>query len=153
MADTKISGLPAVTSPVLTDEFGVNQGGTSKKETLEQIRMAARPAELDVSGISVATEEYLEQWRTLKVTGTAQLAIAGTGAVWVTDGATTTVETAPVVGSPKGGSFIILDGWFLDLLFTLNLAGESKVDLRGSADLILSDDFGTRSSIVLAGRG
>lgn len=37
MADTKISGLTAVTTPALTDEFGVNQGGTSKKMTLAQI--------------------------------------------------------------------------------------------------------------------
>lgn len=33
MADTKISALPAVTTPDLTDEFVVNQGGTSKKVT------------------------------------------------------------------------------------------------------------------------
>jgi hypothetical protein len=34
MADTKISALTAVTTPVSTDEFPVNQGGTSKKVTL-----------------------------------------------------------------------------------------------------------------------
>ena len=33
MADTKISDLPAVTTPDLTDEFAVNQGGVSKKIT------------------------------------------------------------------------------------------------------------------------
>src|SRR5215212_3180399 len=37
MADTKISALPAVTVPDLTDEFAVNQGGTSKKVTRAQI--------------------------------------------------------------------------------------------------------------------
>jgi len=37
MADTKISALTAVTTPAGTDEFAVNQGGTSKKETLSQI--------------------------------------------------------------------------------------------------------------------
>jgi hypothetical protein len=37
MADTKISALPAVTAPAATDEFSVNQGGTSKKMTLAQI--------------------------------------------------------------------------------------------------------------------
>lgn len=37
MADTKISLLPAVTTRAGTDEFAVNQGGTSKKETLNQI--------------------------------------------------------------------------------------------------------------------
>lgn len=37
MADTKISALTAVSTPAGTDEAGVNQGGTSKKLTLQQI--------------------------------------------------------------------------------------------------------------------
>jgi hypothetical protein len=37
MADTKISALTAVGTPALTDEFAVNQGGTSKRETLQQV--------------------------------------------------------------------------------------------------------------------
>jgi hypothetical protein len=37
MADTKVSALSAVTTPAVTDEFPVNQGGTSKKMTLAQI--------------------------------------------------------------------------------------------------------------------
>jgi hypothetical protein len=37
VADTKISALTAVTTPAITDQFGVNQGGTSKKLTLGQI--------------------------------------------------------------------------------------------------------------------
>lgn len=37
MADTKISALPAVTTPAVTDEFVVNQGGTSKKITRQQL--------------------------------------------------------------------------------------------------------------------
>lgn len=34
MADTKVSALTAVTTPATTDEFAVNQGGTSKKVSL-----------------------------------------------------------------------------------------------------------------------
>ena len=37
MADSKISDLTAVATPTATDEFGVNQAGTSKKITLEQV--------------------------------------------------------------------------------------------------------------------
>jgi len=37
MADTKISALTAVGTPAGTDEFAVNQGGTSKKMTLNQV--------------------------------------------------------------------------------------------------------------------
>lgn len=38
MADTKISELTAVTTSADTDEFGINQGGTSKKLTLLQVK-------------------------------------------------------------------------------------------------------------------
>ncbi len=37
MADAKISALPAVTTAATTDEFAVNQGGTSKKMTRAQM--------------------------------------------------------------------------------------------------------------------
>lgn len=37
MADTKISALSAVAASAATDEFAVNQGGTSKKATLAQM--------------------------------------------------------------------------------------------------------------------
>lgn len=40
MADTKISALTAVTTPAGTDEFAVNQSGTSYKETRAQIHTA-----------------------------------------------------------------------------------------------------------------
>lgn len=34
----KMSTYPAVTTPAGTDEFTVNQGGTTKKETLDQVK-------------------------------------------------------------------------------------------------------------------
>jgi hypothetical protein len=37
MADTKISALTAVTTAAGTNEFAVNEAGTSKKETLAQV--------------------------------------------------------------------------------------------------------------------
>lgn len=43
MADTKISALPAVVTPAGTDEFAVNQAGTSKKLTLAQVKTFASP--------------------------------------------------------------------------------------------------------------
>lgn len=38
MANVKISGLPQATSVLTSDEFPINQGGTTKKVTLEQIK-------------------------------------------------------------------------------------------------------------------
>lgn len=52
VSGTKVSALTAVTTPVGTDEFPVNQGGTSKKMTLTQINAYAEP----VSNASVATQ-------------------------------------------------------------------------------------------------
>lgn len=63
MADTKVSALTAVTTPASTDEFPVNQGGTSKKMTLSQIRLSlptvptvvAVTAEFTSTGVPTAT--------------------------------------------------------------------------------------------------
>lgn len=49
MADTKISALSAVATPALTDEFVVNQGGTSLKETGAQVQALLQAA----NGLSV----------------------------------------------------------------------------------------------------
>ncbi len=43
MADAKISALPAVTVPALTDEIPVNQAGTTKKETISQVLSLGLP--------------------------------------------------------------------------------------------------------------
>jgi len=43
MADTKISGLPAVGTPAATDEHEVNQGGVSKRENNSQILNSLAP--------------------------------------------------------------------------------------------------------------
>ena len=37
MADTRISDLPAVTAAAGANEFAVNEAGTSKKESLDQL--------------------------------------------------------------------------------------------------------------------
>ena len=55
MADTKVSALTAVTTPAVTDEFGVNQGGTSKKITLGQVASFARPTRLVVAASNAPT--------------------------------------------------------------------------------------------------
>jgi hypothetical protein len=52
VADTKISALTAVTVPVTTDQFPVNQGGASKRITLAQILSGTNvPGPVPVGGI------------------------------------------------------------------------------------------------------
>jgi hypothetical protein len=55
MADTKISGATAVTTPASTDEYATNQGGASKRTTLTQVAsfLLAR-----INGSSGAAGEY-----------------------------------------------------------------------------------------------
>lgn len=44
MADIKISGLPAASSVATTDEIELNQGGTSRKATAQQVADGGHPA-------------------------------------------------------------------------------------------------------------
>ena len=55
MADTKISALPAVTVPAATDEYPVNQGGTSKKIVLATFGLPRVKALASTHAISSAT--------------------------------------------------------------------------------------------------
>jgi hypothetical protein len=54
VADTKVSALSAVATPAGTDEFPVNQGGTSKKETLAQVKTFANTAPVFAAGTASA---------------------------------------------------------------------------------------------------
>ena len=49
MANTKISALDAVATPASTDEFAVNQGGTTKKQTRAQIHTLESGETLDTT--------------------------------------------------------------------------------------------------------
>lgn len=50
MADTKISALGAVATPASTDQFAVNQGGTTKRETRAQIHALETGETFDATG-------------------------------------------------------------------------------------------------------
>ncbi len=58
MADTKISALAAVSTPAATDEFGVNQGGASKKITLAQIRGSADKYDAAGAALGATIADY-----------------------------------------------------------------------------------------------
>ena len=62
MADTKISALTSVGSVVGTDEFAVNESGTSKKATVSQLAtFVAPPASNTVAGIiEIAIQAEME---------------------------------------------------------------------------------------------
>lgn len=106
----------------------------------------------DPGTVSLATDQYLLQDRHLYLTGAERLSAAGTAEVLLTDlGNTASV----VMGAPKcpSLSFTVLTDWFFDVIRRLSLTSQIRATLQGNADLILTDDFGTRSRIVLAGMG
>ena len=59
MADAKISALPAVTTVSVASEFALNEAGTTKKMTLQQL-LNTDPQILTASGAVVAGTAFLE---------------------------------------------------------------------------------------------
>jgi hypothetical protein len=79
MADTKISDLTAVTTPAGTDEFAVNQGGTSKKMTLNQIQgFSFTGGDYAPGSFTVADGSYALMVKQLQLTGSQRATLAGT---------------------------------------------------------------------------
>jgi hypothetical protein len=152
MADTKISALTAVTTPAVTDEFAVNQGGNSKKATLSQVVNTAHGQNYDVGTITLSTEQFMEQYEHLKLSGSERLTMAGTAELFLSDFGNTAVL---ILGVPKTPtlSFTVPTDYVLDQLYRLSLINAMRATLQGTADLVLTDDFGARSRIVLTGRG
>jgi len=59
VADVKISALPAVVTPAAADEFVVNQGGTSRKETRAQVHTLEAAESItgaDAAGVAILGE-------------------------------------------------------------------------------------------------
>lgn len=149
---TKISDLPAVTTAAGTDEFAVNQGGVSLKETLNQIREFGIPSRTPGT-ISLSIEDFLLQYDRLTLVSTDRVTLTSTARIVLQEFG----NSGPnYVGVPKipTSPFTVPDGYALDISNgRLTLVGLARAILEGSADLILSDDFRQRSRIVLSGYG
>lgn len=109
-ADTKISALTAVTSVAGTNEFAVNEAGTSKKATATQLRDFIGPTLISgASGTANARAAPSETWQIL----TSNCA----------DNATTTIATCMTTSSLQAGTY-----WFrYDIL---GQSGTSTVSLK-----------------------
>jgi hypothetical protein len=135
MADTKISGLTAVTTPAQTDEFAVNQGGTSKKETLDQI---------------ISVSKFFGGYHRLVLTG--ELVVSGLARVAITDYGEGTI----IRGIPRdvpGQSWTVPTGYVHTVEDRLILSINARVTVEGNADLRIHSDIAPRDRIVLEGRG
>lgn len=107
----------------------------------------------DPGTITLSTDQFLLQDRHLYLTGIERLTATGTAEVMLSD--FNAICAATVLGSPKNPSlsFIVPTEYFFEQLFRIALSGQMRATLQGTADLLLDDDFKTRSRIVLAGTG
>lgn len=92
MADSKISALTAVTTPASTDEFAVNQGGTSKKVALSTLITFFQSILSGGSG-NANLNVGAETWQVLSANATAN--------------STTTIATVMTTSSIPAGTY-----WF-----------------------------------------
>lgn len=90
MADTKVSALSAVATPASTDEFPVNQGGTSKKVTLATL-ISYFQAMLSGSSGSANLNVGGETWQVLSSNAAAN--------------STTTIATVMTTSSLPAGTY------------------------------------------------
>jgi hypothetical protein len=102
---------------------------------------------------AVHTGRTIEQFLRLTMDSTSRLLLEGTARVLLADAGA--VATVTYYGLPKcpAGSFTIPNNFFADFIGRLCIINNQRITLEGTADLILSDDTGTRSRLVLAGRG
>lgn len=145
MGDTKISDLPAVTIPAGTDEFAVNQLGVDKKIDASQVIITGGR---DLGSVIVATERFVLQFEQLTIASTDTVTLEGTAQILLTDYDT---KDTFIIGVPKGGSFTVPDNYFADMPGQIRLGSSDVATLLGTAEMLLTDDFGTRSSINLVG--
>ena len=144
MPDTKISGLTAATTLASTDELPANQSGNSRKLTLAQVLEAGKTVSLPY--VPMLNRLVLESTERALLLGIGRLALYGSG----TDAALL------VLGMPKAPaaqSFTVLAGYEYIVQQRLTLTQQCRAMLAGDCDMILTEDFGQRSRIVLTGRG
>jgi hypothetical protein len=104
----------------------------------------------DPGTVTIATERFLLQYQHLKLSGSERATLAGTARVKIADlGDLDSV----IIGTPRVLSMnaIVQDCCVYDITPRLDI--RARTTLQGSARIVVTDDFNTRSRIVLAGRG
>ena len=107
-----------------------------------------------VGTVVVTDAEWINLVR-LPLDSTDRVTLAGTARLYIFGW--TDTASPNIAGRPKrmymGTPFRIPDNFEFVLTNRLTMGSTTRGIIEGSADLIISDDFGTRSRIVLAGVG
>lgn len=119
----------------------------ASKQALGWPSQATDPGSVSLSGSVMLYQRFtLSGPERLTATGTARAVVSDFG----------TLSPVPMIlGTPRtpNASFLVPDGYYLDLMSRLTLTGTLRASALGSAQLILTDDVNTRSRFVGVGRG
>jgi hypothetical protein len=142
MADVKISGLPAATTPLAgTEVLPIVQSGTTKKATVASI----------LNGLPIgASTASTGAFTTLSASGTSTLAAVNSGALAVTGAITanSAAATAPFIASINGGEAMRIDSSGNLLVGTTTVAGSAS-----NNGLIVGGGFKTHTASVSTANG
>jgi len=167
MVDTKVSALPAVTTPDGTDEFLVNQAGTSKKVTLAQINAYTDPlrsASTAAQAMAVA-DTYITSSRIVLPQAKMQAGVfyrcvltftktAGTAASTVTvrtGTAGTTADTSRATLATAGTHTSVADVLTVEVEATFRAVGAAAVintTIRSFKNAATNVGFGTQQPFI-----
>lgn len=78
MADQKISALPAASAVVATNEFAINEAGTSKKVTAAQVASFSAIGSYAPGSFTIPTGKYVVMSKRLQLTGSQRVTLQGT---------------------------------------------------------------------------
>jgi hypothetical protein len=154
MADTKISGLAAVTDVLSTDEFVLARSGTTKKIdavdlagglTVSELDYATRTSSLSITATSAATAQ--------SVVAGAGFTASGTTEVWIEFG----FPSLSIAANAAGNSVVFhlwLDGADTTMQF-MQLASGGNISpiVAGYNKVKLTPAAGTRTYEIKAYRG
>lgn len=162
MPDTKTSGLGAVATPAATDEFPVNQAGTSKKMTLAQIQAYILKR---VAAATTAAGDFLT-WLVLAansadITGTGLTTVMSITAlpvgryaykcqlVYQTTATTTGIDVA--VNFTGTATQFVVEARYSGTLNTATDAAASEVGANVAGSAYSSQGSRTKNAIIGAG--
>lgn len=168
MANVKISALPAATSALVTDEFPINQGGTTKKVTLEQIQnlggvkvtldqmqnyikdkvltlgtaVSATGTSVQFTGIPSTAKQITVFLDNVSTNGASTIQIQlGTESGYVTSGYKSNVTTSSSTTSLATGIIILYASdasWFANGVININMFSGFKYITSGTSSLVNS---------------
>lgn len=158
LVDTADINPKQVTYAKIQDETGntmlgkMGADGTVTELFVADVRGFIGPGEgYNPGNTSITTERFLLQYSHLKLSSTNRLTLAGTAEVMLSDFGG---YTENYVGTPKRTNIsqVVRDGYTFEAYREFALLDGGRLDLRGTGDFWLTDDFASRPRIELTGR-